>query len=113
MKNQFALFFMLVFVSCTSLNSKITEEIEPQELYSLVKNSAVIILDVRTSQEFAQGHISGATNLDFYSEDFTEKLSMINKDAPIYVYCKSGGRSSSTASTMEGLGFKKIYNLKK
>jgi len=112
MKNQFGIFLMSVFLSCTSLNTQIIEDIDPQELYSAVKDPAAILLDVRTPQEFSSGHISGATNLDFYSEDFIDKLSMINQDAPIYIYCKSGGRSSSTASKMKDLGFKKIYNLK-
>ena len=70
-----------------------------------------IILDVRTSQEFYSGHISEATNLDYYKDDFKEKLNIMRKDVPIYVYCRSGGRSTKAAVYMENLGFSKVYNL--
>ena len=47
------------------------------------------------------GHISDATNIDYYSSDFKEKLDLVNKDVPILVYCRSGGRSSRAANIMQ------------
>tara|TARA_B100001758_G_scaffold105218_1_gene90111 strand:+ start:26203 stop:26805 length:603 start_codon:yes stop_codon:yes gene_type:complete len=70
-----------------------------------------IIIDVRTSKEFSSGHIFDATNIDYYSEQFLEKLNLVRKDLPIYLYCRSGGRSSSAAKKMNELGFQKVYNL--
>ena len=57
------------------------------------------------------GHISDATNIDYYSSDFKEKLDLVKKDVPILVYCRSGGRSSRAANIMQSLGFTEVYNL--
>ena len=94
-----------------TLNSHITEDVNTEKFHQLIETGDGIIIDVRTSQEFNSGHIIDATNIDFYSEDFSEKLQIIRKDVPIYVYCRSGGRSSSAANQMEKLGFTKVYNM--
>ena len=102
----------IVFLfSCVNTNSQITEDINAEKFHQLIEKGDGIIIDVRTSQEFNSGHIIDATNIDFYSEDFTDKLKIVRKDVPIYVYCRSGGRSSSAANKMEKLGFTKVYNM--
>ena len=93
------------------LQEKIIEDVNAEKFYQLIEKGDGIIIDVRTSQEFNSGHIIDATNIDFYSDDFTDKLKIVRKDVPIYVYCRSGGRSSSAANKMEKLGFTKVYNL--
>ena len=60
---------------------------------------------------YNSGHIQESVNIDFYAGDFTDKLRILRKDVPIYVYCRSGGRSFSAAKKMQGLGFVKVYNL--
>ena len=77
----------------------------------LIKEIDGVIIDVRTPAEFHSGHIKDATNINFYADDFVEKLKITRKDIPIYVYCRSGGRSSMAASKMAKLGFTRIYNL--
>ena len=99
------------FVSCGDTNSQIIEDVNAEKFHQLIEEGEGIIIDVRTSQEFNSGHIIDATNIDYYSEDFLDKLEIVRKDIPIYVYCRSGGRSSSAASKMEKLGFAKVYNL--
>ena len=99
------------FVSCGDINSQIIEDVNAEKFHQLIEEGEGIIIDVRTSQEFNSGHIIDATNIDYYSEDFLDKLEIVRKDIPIYVYCRSGGRSSSAASKMEKLGFTKVYNL--
>jgi thioredoxin 1 len=99
------------FVSCGDTNSQIIEDVNAEKFHQLIEEGEGIIIDVRTSQEFNSGHIIDATNIDYYSEDFLDKLEIVRKDIPIYVYCRSGGRSSSAASKMEKLGFTKVYNL--
>ena len=102
----------IVFLfSCVNTNSQITEDINAEKFHQLIEKGDGIIIDVRTSQEFNSGHIIDATNIDFYSEDFTDKLKIVRKDVPIYVYCRSGGRSSSAANKMEKLRFTKVYNM--
>ncbi len=70
-----------------------------------------LLLDVRTDAEFASGHLSGATQIDFYRDDFEEALSKLDKSQPVYVYCRSGNRSGKAAKQMKALGFKEVYNL--
>jgi thioredoxin 1 len=111
MKNILLLLSILFLISCRNTNSQITENIEAPQFQKIINKIDGIILDVRTPQEFHSGHIKDATNIDFYADDFPDKLKIVRKDMPIYVYCRRGGRSSSAASEMEKLGFTKVYNL--
>ena len=97
--------------SCGNTNSQIIEDVNVENFNQLIEKGDGIIIDVRTSQEFNSGHIIDATNIDFHSDDFSDKLENVRKDVPIYVYCRSGGRSSSAANKMEKLGFTKVYNM--
>jgi len=69
------------------------------------------ILDVRTSDEYNNGHIEGAILADISSNLFSEVTAKLDKDKPVFVYCLSGGRSSSAASQLKEMGFKSITNL--
>ena len=111
MKKILFLLSITFLFSCGNTNSQIIEDINAEKFHQLIEKGDGIIIDVRTSQEFNSGHIIDATNIDFYSDDFTDKLKIVRKDIPIYVYCRSGGRSSSAANKMEKLGFTKVYNL--
>ena len=87
------------------------EGVSVTEFQALVIQNNGIILDVRTPDEVAQGHIAGASILNIYDEDFERKLNLIQKDKPVYVYCRSGGRSSRAAQIMGKNGFSEVYNL--
>lgn len=65
----------------------------------------LVVLDVRTAEEFAAGHVEGAVMADFYSDDFAQQLAALDPDVPYLVYCRSGNRSGQTLSIMEELGF--------
>ena len=65
----------------------------------------LVILDVRTPEEFAEGHIDGATMIDFYEPDFAEQLATLDPDVPYVLYCRSGNRSSQARTIMSELGF--------
>jgi len=99
------------FVSCGNTNSQVIEDVNAEKFHQLIEEGDGIIIDVRTTQEFSLGHIIDATNIDYYSKDFLDKLNLVRKDVPIYLYCRSGGRSSSAANKMEKLGFTKVYNM--
>lgn len=75
------------------------------------KQNAAQLLDVRTPQEFAGGHLSNATNADVRSGSFATEADKLKKDEPVFVYCLSGGRSASAAKKLTGLGFTEVYNL--
>ena len=101
----------ILLISCLNTNSQIIENIEVLQFYQAINKIDEIVIDVRTPQEFYSGHIEDATNIDFYADDFLGKLKILRKDVPIYVYCRSGGRSSRAAKKMAELGFLKVYNL--
>lgn len=73
--------------------------------------SNALLLDVRTDAEFASGHLKGATQIDFYRDDFEEAIAALDKNQPVYVYCRSGNRSGKAAKQMKAMGFKEVYNL--
>ena len=73
--------------------------------------SDTILLDVRTPEEFAEGHLENAINIDFYKDDFAEELNKLDKSKPYAIYCRSGHRSGITCKKMEEIGFKSTVNL--
>lgn len=73
--------------------------------------AGLVILDVRTQEEFDEGHIEGAVVLDFYREDFAEELAQFDPDVPYVLYCRSGNRSSQARSIMADLGFQSVEDV--
>jgi rhodanese-related sulfurtransferase len=90
-------------------------ELLPAEAFQqqLQKAQAPQLIDVRTPEEFATGHIAGAVNMDYNSDDFEAQIAKLDKSQPVFVYCLSGGRSGSAAALMQELGFAKVYGLDK
>lgn len=70
------------------------------------------IVDIRTPFEFKRGYIKGAENINYYNRDFLEQMSKFDKNEPIYIYCRSGNRTSSASRKLSKLGFKEIYDLR-
>lgn len=70
-----------------------------------------VILDVRTPDEFKEGHIEKAVNYDWNGDHFFDQISALKKKEPVYVYCFSGGRSGEAAAAMREKGFKKVFEL--
>jgi rhodanese-related sulfurtransferase len=78
----------------------------------LNKDTNAVILDVRTEDEFAEGMIPGAINIDIYKgQGFIYSIEELDKSKNYYVYCRSGGRSGQACSIMSQLGFENTYNL--
>jgi rhodanese-related sulfurtransferase len=74
-------------------------------------NTNAVILDVRTPEEFAKGHIQGAVLLDFKSADFASGLGKLPKNKLYLTYCAVGGRSAKACEQMRELGFLRVGNL--
>ena len=77
----------------------------------LVAEPGVIVLDVRTPKEFAQGHIAQAQNIDFNSPAFESELAKLERGASYVVHCASGKRSTAALATLQKLGFTKVTHL--
>ncbi len=70
-----------------------------------------LVIDIRTADEFEEGHLEGARQIDFLSDDFGAELAKLDRNKPYLVHCRSGGRSSRSLETWKKLGFKKVYHL--
>lgn len=82
------------------------------EFDTKIKTDSVQLLDVRTPQEYAEGHIEGALNINVQSDDFQQMAEKeLSKDSTILVYCRSGRRSMDAAGILTGLGYR-VINLK-
>ena len=108
----------LMFLSVTSCNQQekknadgtpVVQDISAQELNAI--ENEVLLIDVRTPREYQSGHLKNAINIDYSSSDFKSKIAELPKDQEIYLYCKSGMRSSRAARQFEKMGFKKVYDL--
>lgn len=86
-------------IDVSSYSKKIGETQNPQ------------ILDVRTPEEYATGHIENSDNVNWLSDSFVLRTDKYDKTKPVFVYCKSGGRSIKASNKLAELGFTTIYNL--
>ncbi len=81
------------------------------EFQTKASEPGVVVLDVRTSQEFLSGHIENAINIDVEAMTFDGDIKSLDKDAPYAVYCKSGRRSVIATEKLKSAGFKNLFNL--
>jgi phage shock protein E len=110
-----ALFCFLLAVSCqTATNDGRTfREIDPAEFDQKRAEAGVVLLDVRTAEEFRSGYLPNALAYDYYeTESFEMALNQLNRDGKYLVYCRSGGRSGNAMAMMKAMGFKEVYHLK-
>ena len=89
------------------------ETISPTAAADLVAEApeGLVILDVRTPQEFADGHLAGAVNLDYQAAGFADDLGTLDRNAPYLLYCRSGNRSAQARELMRDLGFTEVYEI--
>jgi rhodanese-related sulfurtransferase len=85
--------------------------IDVAEWEKLRKDASVVVLDVRTAEEFADGHMPGAINLDIRGGKFAETLAGLDKSKTYLVHCAVGGRSAKACGQMDGMKFDKVLNL--
>ena len=109
------LFFLILsfaILSCKGQPTKKIESVAPEVFAEKIKaTSNAQILDVRTPEEFASEHIDKARNINWLGDDFVTNVENLDKSKPVFVYCKSGGRSAKASAKLAELGFKTIYEL--
>lgn len=103
-----------LMVSCSNgqtetKDGSIADDVNVEQFVSKMEGAQ--LLDVRTPAEWDEGIIEGAIMADFYNDDFKSQLEKLNKDVPVAVYCRSGGRSGNAMDMMNEMGFKEVYNL--
>ena len=111
-KILFSLIFLFTLFSGNAQNSENIKTVEVTAFAKEIKTTKKPqILDVRTPEEFAEGHINNAQNINWLGDQFIQDAEKQDKNKAVYVYCKSGKRSLKASEKLEELGFKKIYNL--
>jgi rhodanese-related sulfurtransferase len=115
MKTVFTLLMSsLFFIACgnnQSQNQKRINDVETEQMKQLIAEQPGVILDVRTVDEVGEGFIKGAQNIDITQPDFLKKIKSLDKNDPVYVYCKKGGRSANASEKLAKAGFTKVYNM--
>ena len=111
MKRLFAALIASVFTltACGATGAVTTMNVP--DFAKKVSDKSIVLLDVRTPAEFASGHISGATNIDFESGTFESDIQKLDKSKSYAVYCRSGNRSGQATSLMAKDGFSTVFNL--
>ena len=106
------LLLMTIVASACSSTGVAVSPVSPAEAAAVIAaGSDVVVLDIRTPQEFNEGIIEGAINIDFYESSFAATLDTLDKDAEYVVYCRSGNRSSQARKTFESLGFTNVTEI--
>jgi phage shock protein E len=80
------------------------------EVQKLLAQPQVVVLDVRTPEEFAAGHLSQARNMDFRAPDFAARAAQLDPQKTYVLYCASGNRSGKAAVLFQEKGIKKVIN---
>lgn len=111
LKKTTLLLLPLLVVAC----SLYAQELEHQEAPAFAKSIDSVqtqLIDVRTAAEYAEGHIAHATLIDWKDpEKFGLAIKKLDKEKPVYLYCRSGRRSTDAGNYLIQQGFKKVINL--
>jgi rhodanese-related sulfurtransferase len=86
-------------------------ESQPITEFAGFDSSTEILIDVRTPEEFAEGSIDGALNINWLSDEFNNQVAVLDKSKKLYVYCKKGGRSLKSQARLKELGFTHVIDL--
>ncbi len=108
-----AVFFIVTAFTVCAQNSSLN--LSPEDSKKLIEknrnNDKFVIIDVRTPEEFSQGRIENAVNIDFYSSDFAEKINQLDKNKIYLIYCRSGNRSGQALAIFKNAGIINYYNM--
>lgn len=108
-------FLTLAILSASSCSSNSTGKlslVNPKEFSEkLTATPEAQLIDVRTPEEFQAGSIANALNIDWNGSDFVNQLASLDKNAPVFVYCLSGGRSAEASQALLDNGFLEVYEL--
>lgn len=112
MKRHIAAFFALIGCVCLTRAAEVVTVKPEIAVPWLAKTPAAQVLDVRTKEEFATGHLTNATLIPWTDKDFKTRVDKeLDPSKPVFVYCRSGGRSAQAATALVKAGFKDVRDL--
>jgi phage shock protein E len=110
-----ALFGLLASACSDGTATQQIGTIGPQKAYDTIQANAgnpdFELIDLRTAEEYAQGKIAGAVDIDFYAADFEQELSQLDRTKEYLIYCHTGNRSGQTLEIMKKLGFTNVDDI--
>ncbi|MBQ4083097.1 MAG: rhodanese-like domain-containing protein [Bacteroidaceae bacterium] len=98
------LFMAMAAVGCG--NKSGYTSVDADTFAQVISDHRIQLVDVRTPQEYAEGHIPGAVNIDVKSDDFDARITQLRKSHPVAVYCRSGRRSKMAAQRIATYGYR-------
>lgn len=99
----------LTLAGCSGGGNYTTQNV--QEFVSTISDPNVVVIDVRTPEEFASGHVANAVNMNVEGGNFEQEISALDKSKTYALYCRSGRRSANAAGIMSGAGFTSVITL--
>lgn len=112
MKLKHLYFIVISFIAFSCNSQTAVQTIDVTSYSKKIKETPnAQILDVRTPEEYTSGHIENSDNVNWLSESFVARTDKYDKTKPVFVYCKSGGRSIKASNKLAELGFTTVYNL--
>ncbi|WP_435624298.1 rhodanese-like domain-containing protein [Flagellimonas sp.] len=108
---RLAIVLFTICLLCKSCTGQEVVRVNQQQLKDHAIGKNVQLVDVRTSKEYEQGHIEGALNFDVMDrKKFMDQIEKLDKNTPVYLYCKSGVRSRNAAELLKLEGFDQIFD---
>ncbi len=108
--------FSLAILSFSSMEAQetiVVQQLSASEFKAAITGNDVQLIDVRTATEFDQGSITNAINIDYFQEaEFATAFDQLDKERPVYIFCRSGNRSAKAAVRLQELGFTDVIELK-
>ena len=113
MKTKILIPVLLLFLSTfAALEAQTKKEVNSKQANTMLqKDSKLFVLDVRTPEEFKEGHIKGAINIDIRQEDAFSKIDKLDRNIKYLVYCRTNHRSGMAVDHMMKSGFKTVYQM--
>lgn len=113
-KNKITLLLVLLIstIACNTASTQNSNTLSATDFETEInKTENAQVVDVRTPEEFAEGHVANAVNMDYNGADFKSEIEKLDKSKPVFVYCLSGGRSANAADVMRKDGFTNVYEM--
>lgn len=111
MLRNIAIISLVLIASASVACAQQYKNATPQEAKAMITKGNVVVVDVRTPQEWNAGHLAGAVLVDFYDANFESNIKKVAKDKKVVVYCARGGRSASASEKMTAWGWKNVTNM--
>lgn len=102
---------LLLLIPMLAFAADKAKHVKAEEAAKLLSSGNVTVIDVRTAEEFKEGHIKDAKNIDIMANDFEAQVGRLDKSKPTLVHCQAGGRSTRALKTFEKLGFTDVTHL--